>query len=74
MVSHLADNDIRLNISMMIRFQQPQRFQNQDTQKLEFNRFERRRLLVILGLLGIMCFTVKIIIVIKQIRHCNAMG
>jgi hypothetical protein len=74
MVSHIADNNIRLNISMMIRFQQPQRFQNQDTQKLEFNRFERRRLLIILGILGVMCFTVNLIIVIKQIRHCNAMG
>ena len=31
LVSHSADNEIRLNISMMIRFQQPQRFQNQET-------------------------------------------
>jgi hypothetical protein len=74
MVRHLAENDIRLNISMMIKFQQPQRLQNQDTQKHEFNRFEKRRSLIILGLLGVMCFTVNLIIVIKQIRHCNAMG
>jgi hypothetical protein len=41
---------------------------------MEFNRFERYRLLVILIGLGVILFVFNLIIVIQFIKHCNAMA
>lgn len=62
-----------LDISVLINYQKPGRFQNQDTQKSKFNEFERMRTLMILGLSETLLLIVNISIATLQVGHCNQM-
>ncbi|TNV78016.1 hypothetical protein FGO68_gene6795 [Halteria grandinella] len=62
-----------LDISVLITYQKPGRFQNQDTQKSKFNEFERKRTLVILGLGETLLLIVNVSIATLQVGHCNQM-
>lgn len=71
--NHSFENRYRLDIAVMIRYQQAERFQNQDTQKLQFNRFERSRLLTLLVIMEVALLALNIAIVVLQIQSCNTM-
>ena len=59
-----------LDIGMMINFQRPSHFQNQDTQKLKFNKFERKLLLTLI-VLEALVLTFLLANAILQIEDCN---